>query len=107
MNPILIKYCIVNFTDAPVKAITNTSQLTHLVGQTARFECEVSGDGNPKVYTFVWTRSNNAGFTEKTDIGVLEIPVTSVEQEDIYYCTPENVAGQGDPATMTLTVNSK
>ena len=94
-------------TDPPVKAITTAPQLTHLVGDTARLECEVSGDGNPKVYTFVWTRSNDAGFTEKTDIGVLEMPVTSVEQEDTYYCTPENVAGQGDPATMTLTVNSK
>ena len=94
-------------TDAPLQATTTTPQLTHLVGDTARFECGVTGHGNPEVYTFLWTRDNDASFKNKTGYGVLEISVTSVNQEDTYYCTPENVAGPGDPATMTLTVNSK
>ena len=92
-------------TDPPQQATTTTPQLTHLVGDTAHFECEVSGHGNPEVYIFLWTRANDASFKNKTDNGVLEISVTSVNQEDTYYCTPENVAGPGDPATIALTVN--
>ena len=49
-------------TDPPQQATTTTPQLTHLVGDTARFECQVSGHGNPEVYTFLWTRANAASF---------------------------------------------
>ena len=31
----------------------------------------MSGDGNPKVYIFVWTRASDAGFTY-TEIGCFE-----------------------------------
>ena len=67
----------------------------------------MSRDGNPNIYSFIWTRANDTGFTEETDNGVLELLVISVDQEDTYYCTPENVAGQGNPATMTLIVKSE
>ena len=71
------------------------------------FECQVEGDGNPKEYKFVWTRAGDGGFREETDDGQLDLSVTSLDKEDIYYCTPVNEVGPGDPAKITLIVNSE
>ena len=67
----------------------------------------MSRDGNPDIYSFLWTRANDTDFLLETDSGVLELPVISVGQEDTYYCKPENIAGKGDPAVMTLIVISE
>ena len=67
----------------------------------------MSRDENPNIYSFLWTRANDTDFLLEMDSGVLELPVISVDQEDTYYCSPENIAGKGDPAIMRLIVISE
>ena len=94
-------------SDPPENITTTTPEVTVLVEELARFECVVQGEGNPNIYTFNWTRTSDGDFRNVTYTGFLEFEVTSMEQEDTYYCTPENTVGPGETVDMSLTVNSE
>ena len=49
---------------------------------------------------FVWTRSNDANWTESNQ-GRLEIVIDSFCHDE-YYCTPVNLAGAGPNGTITI-----
>ena len=93
--------------DSPARAITTTPRVTAIVEETVTFECQVEGDGKPVEYKFLWTRAGDSSFSRETDNGHLDLLVTSVDQEDTYYCTPENVAGPGNQAAIILNVKSE
>ena len=93
--------------DPPTGAITTTPRVTATVEETVTFECQVEGDGKPVDYKFVWSRAGDSSFSRETDNGHLDLLVTSVDQEDTYYCTPENVAGPGNQAAIILNVKSE
>ena len=94
-------------SDPPTKTETNTSTVDALVHGTATFHCFVTVAGNPDNYTFSWTRQNDSSWNEATHTGMLLLDISSVDQEDTYYCSPQNKAGHGSTVPMKLNVYSE
>ena len=93
------------FVDPPLKATPTETEVISAVNKTAVLECTVRNDdmGNPDSYMFSWSRKTDKEFKVENN-GTLILYSSSVDYQDIYYCTPENIAGIGHSAEIQLTI---
>lgn len=85
---------------------TEPKDVTVHTGQTAEFECKVSGDPKPNIY---WEREGSKmpfGRAQILDNKSLRIINVMAQDEGLYVCNAENDVGS-EKAKASLTVHCK
>ena len=90
-----------SFPDPPEQATAGVDQ-TVTLGNQATLTCnlESGNTGNPDAM-FTWTRSNDGDWSMETNDGRVTFTVDNQDMEDTYQW---NIHGQGQAASVTLTV---
>ena len=85
---------------------TSAASNTAVKGDQVSFTCKVTGS-NPAVdkYKFYFKNSNTP--TAENNKGTYQINSVKGSDQGTYKCVPHNAAGDGEEATVFLTVNGK
>ena len=95
---------IILITSPPVSpdpAIAQTSPITATVGDTRTLQCQATA--NPQA-EFLWSHDTAGELTGKGEDGTLEVTFENLCEAGTYTCTPHNDQGDGDGATILVTL---
>ena len=86
----------------PARAVI--SEVTATVGDTRTLQCQATA--NPQA-EFLWSHDRVGDFTGQGEDGNLEVTFGNLCEAGTYTCTPHNDHGDGDGATISVTLTGK
>ena len=89
---------------SPDPALAQTSPVTATVGDTRTLQCQATA--NPQA-EFLWSHHTAGELTGQGDDGNLEVTFDNLCEAGTYTCTPHNVHGDGEGATISVTLRGK
>ena len=85
----------------PDPAIALTSPVTATVGDTRTLQCQATA--NPQA-EFLWSHDTAGELTGQGEDGNLAVTFGNLCEAGTYTCTPHNDHGEGDGATISVTL---
>ena len=86
---------------SPDPAVALTSPVTATAGDTRTLQCNASA--NPQA-EFLWSHDTAGELTGQGEDGNLEVTFDNLCEAGTYTCTPHNDHGDGDGATISVTL---